>query len=34
MPEKRNRFVIEGPLFSLAVVLVAVVAVLAMVHFR
>jgi hypothetical protein len=34
MPEKRSRFVIEGPFFSLAVLLISVVAVLAMAHFR
>jgi hypothetical protein len=34
MPEHQSRFVVGGPIFSLAVLVIAVVAVLAMAHFR
>ena len=34
MPENQSRFAIGGPAFSLAVLAIAIVAVLAMVHFR
>jgi hypothetical protein len=34
MPENQSRFAIGGPVFSLAVLAIAIVAVLAMVHFR
>ncbi len=34
MPENQRRFAIGGPVFSLAVVAIAVVAVLTMMHFR
>jgi hypothetical protein len=34
MPENSSRFAVGGPVFSLAVLAIAVVAVLAMVHFR
>jgi hypothetical protein len=34
MPENQSRFAIGGPVFSLAVVAIAIVAVLTMMHFR
>jgi hypothetical protein len=34
MPENQSRFAIGGPVFSLAVLTITVVAVLAMTHFR
>jgi hypothetical protein len=34
MPENPSRFAVGGPVFSLAVLAIAVVAVLAMTHFR
>jgi hypothetical protein len=34
MPENQSRFAIGGPIFSLAVLAIMVVAVLAMTHFR
>jgi hypothetical protein len=34
MPESSRRFAVGGPIFSIAVLAIAVVAVLAMAHFR
>jgi hypothetical protein len=34
MPENQSRFAVSGPLFSLAILAIAVVTVLAMTHFR
>jgi hypothetical protein len=34
MPENQSRFAVGGPVFSLAVLAIAIIAVLAMAHFR